>query len=420
MPLGMEHTTFQQPLPNDLMPKMSKGYLFSNGEFIAQPFEIVTVYPAGSLSATSTDMAKFMIAHLNDGHYGGEHILQEKTAQEMHEVHFTGHSHFPGVCYGFYEMNRSVIGHGGDTFLFHSLLVLFPQVDIGFFVSYNSQTAIYASNEFLSSFLEKYFSTPTLPPLQPLPNFKEHIIRYTGEYLTNRRPYTSVDKVLLFPDYNNYIIKITANPNGTLQVFGSTFVEVEPLLFVEVSHQVLMLAFVEDEQGQISHMYSGSSVIALEKLKWYETSTFQYGIFVFCAIVFLSALIIWTISAIHRKLRRKEPNLPNLRRARLVASGESLLHIIFVILMFVVMLNRLMLGDAYYTFLTLVLIIPLFSCGLAIITVIFTVLAWWGKGNPDNRPYWKIWGRLHYSIVSFAGVAFILDLIFWNLLGFNF
>ncbi len=119
-PLGMEHSTFRQPLPNDLSPKMSKGYHYIDNVFIDQPFEIITVFPVGSLSATATDMAKFMIAHLNNGIYDGNRILQVETAQEMHSQHFTVHPQLPGMCYGFYETNfnnQSIISHDGDTIL---------------------------------------------------------------------------------------------------------------------------------------------------------------------------------------------------------------------------------------------------------------------------------------------------------------
>ncbi|NUR22349.1 serine hydrolase domain-containing protein, partial [Frateuria sp.] len=78
-PLGMEHSTFEQPLPPALAPTMSQGYLrASDGK--PQPFELVDPAPAGAMSATATDMAKFMIAQLQDGRYGNAQMLQPATA----------------------------------------------------------------------------------------------------------------------------------------------------------------------------------------------------------------------------------------------------------------------------------------------------------------------------------------------------
>ena len=84
LPLNMNSSSFQQPLPPRLASNMSNGYLYSNNAYTVEPFEYVQVWPAGSLSSTSEDMAKFMIAHLQNGRYGNSRILQEATAQRMH------------------------------------------------------------------------------------------------------------------------------------------------------------------------------------------------------------------------------------------------------------------------------------------------------------------------------------------------
>ncbi len=120
-PLGMRHSSFQQPLPQDLNSGMSRGYSYANGAFSAQPFEAVQVWPAGSFSATATDMATFMIAHLQNGRFGDTRILQEATTQEMHAQHFTNDPSdpgLPGIDWGFYEQRidgQRIVEHGGDT-----------------------------------------------------------------------------------------------------------------------------------------------------------------------------------------------------------------------------------------------------------------------------------------------------------------
>jgi CubicO group peptidase (beta-lactamase class C family) len=47
-PLDMKHSSFRQPLPADLAPLMSKGYLLASGE--PHVFEIVGPAPAGAMS----------------------------------------------------------------------------------------------------------------------------------------------------------------------------------------------------------------------------------------------------------------------------------------------------------------------------------------------------------------------------------
>src|SRR5207249_3663291 len=64
-PLSMERSTFRQPLPDALLPLMSKGYDVASQP--AKPFEHVEAAPAGSSSVTAMDMTHFMIAHLQNG-----------------------------------------------------------------------------------------------------------------------------------------------------------------------------------------------------------------------------------------------------------------------------------------------------------------------------------------------------------------
>jgi CubicO group peptidase (beta-lactamase class C family) len=124
-PLGMARTTFRQPLPAALAAGMSVGYRYADGRFEPKPFEIAAgAEPAASVSATATDMAKFMIVHLANGAVaGGGRILAESTAVRMLSRLFGGDPRIPGFAYGFYEQSRNgrrMIGHGGDTEWFHS------------------------------------------------------------------------------------------------------------------------------------------------------------------------------------------------------------------------------------------------------------------------------------------------------------
>ncbi len=81
----MAHTTFRQPVPQPLSTNVSKGYTYSEGEFHEEPFVYVPLAPVAAASTTATDMANFMIAHLNLGKFGNSRILDAETARHMHE-----------------------------------------------------------------------------------------------------------------------------------------------------------------------------------------------------------------------------------------------------------------------------------------------------------------------------------------------
>jgi CubicO group peptidase (beta-lactamase class C family) len=141
-PLGMTMSTFREPLPSHLERFMSVGYSAEKGILKAEDFELINgLYPAGSLSSTAADMAKFMIAHLQNGRFGEVRILQEETARLMHAQLFSHDPRLDGNAHGFWEKRLNgvrMIEHGGDTIYFHSQLVLFPEHNLGMFVSLNT------------------------------------------------------------------------------------------------------------------------------------------------------------------------------------------------------------------------------------------------------------------------------------------
>ena len=156
-PLGMQQSTFRQPLPEQFKEHMSKGYELASQP--PKPFEIVGVAPAGSLSASGADMARFMIAHLQNGALGTERILRETTAKQMHETALTLQPRVHRMLLGFYEQNyngRRIIGHGGDTNWFHSNLHLFLDDGVGLYVSLNSGGKAGASGDIHNALFEQF------------------------------------------------------------------------------------------------------------------------------------------------------------------------------------------------------------------------------------------------------------------------
>ncbi len=99
-PLGIVHSTFVQPLPTDLKPLMSSGFALASGG--AKEFEFVNSAPAGSMSTSAGDIAKFMIAHLQDGRYGDVQILKPETAKLMHSRAFGPVPELNGMALAFF------------------------------------------------------------------------------------------------------------------------------------------------------------------------------------------------------------------------------------------------------------------------------------------------------------------------------
>ena len=122
--------------------------LYEDGAFQVFPEYIGQwmALPAGGMGASATDMARFMIAHLQDGRYSDANIaeariLEESTAQQMHSTLFTHDPRLLGTAYGFFDFSdngQRTIGHSGEAEPMHSLLLLLPDQKLGIFVAYNS------------------------------------------------------------------------------------------------------------------------------------------------------------------------------------------------------------------------------------------------------------------------------------------
>lgn len=416
-PLDIQHSTFRQPLPPELAPDMAVGYTYENGAYKSEEFEYVTIYPVGSMSATSTDMAKFMIAHLEDGRYDDVRILQEATAQEMHRRHFTHDSRINGMCYGFYEgslNDQKIIEHGGDTIYFHSLLVLLPEEKVGIFVSFNSLD-VEPENRFggarvelKQAFLDRYYPIPDSSSLQTPADFQQRAGQLTGSYGITTTVYTTYEKLI------GIMMKIDVSATEDGLIFLSKqWVEVEPMVFREVGGQQT-LVFREDSQGCITHMFvSGWPILAFVKLAWYEAPMFHYILLGVSMVLFLS-VVAWPIGALHNRLKgKKNAGVLLSRQARWVAGGMSALYVLFLIGMVIVLSDTTSIMYGVPPLLRFVLVLPLLAVVLTIGAMGFTVLAW-------KNSYWGVAGRVHYTLVTLASLAFIWFLNYWNLLGFRF
>jgi hypothetical protein len=415
-PLDMRHSTFAQQLPPDLAAQLAVSYDEYNGEYHAIPFEYFQIAPAGGLSTTATDMAQFMIAHLQDGRLGDARILQAATAQDMHRQHFTNDPHVNGMSYGFVEMtlNRQrLLMHSGTTNdeLFRSLLVLLPEQNTGLFVSYTGAGGDNAKWALLQAFLDRYY--PAAVPAAPAPpaDFAQRADQFVGSYRSTRMAATTVEKIqaLIAP-----AITVSATDDGYLTLAGlsrepTKWVETAPLVFRQIDGQET-LAFRADDQGRITYLFQGNLPInGFRKLAWYENPQLHYSVLAGGVVLFLSALVIWPVGwLITRRKGASQPRGAGM--ARWLAWGISALYVLFLVL-FVVSIRDLTLFPTSLTKVALGL--ALVAAALTLGMVACTGLAW-------QRRYWSIIGRAHYTMVMLGALGFIWFLNYWNLLGFRF
>jgi CubicO group peptidase (beta-lactamase class C family) len=412
-PLGMEHSTFREPLPAELAPDMAVGYQWKKGRFEPGKFELIGNYgPAGSLSATATDMAKFMIAHLQLGRLGETRILKEETARRMHSRLYGLDPRLPGMAHGFYEMEAHGvrgIGHGGDTMLFHSELLLLPEHNVGLFVSYGSSGL--PGYDLLPAFIGRYFAAPDPAPPEPPAGFEERTKRVAGVYRFTRHNYTSIEKAFALPS----VVSVAAGPKGTIttsiQGFGEPWVwrEVAPNYYGQVDG-TMRLVFREAADGSITNMYfSLLPFMPCYRVAWYATPTVNYVLLGATLFLCISTLVSFCY---HRKGRKQDPTLARwCARTAAAVSVMTICAVGGVVAVIAAASEELAYG----------LPKPLIAIlGLVLLTTILTPILVALTGLAWQDRWWTTFRRIHVSAFALAAAGMVWFYAYWNLLGWQY
>ncbi len=141
----MARSTVRQPVPAAFADHLATGYVYAQGSFQPQLFEVMQIVPACAASATASDMAQIMLAHLGDGRYDDDHILTASTTERMHQRHFGNDPRVAGMAYGFYELHvngRRLLTHAGETSFFRSQIFLLPEETPGIIWSITRQAVV--------------------------------------------------------------------------------------------------------------------------------------------------------------------------------------------------------------------------------------------------------------------------------------
>ncbi len=189
-PLGMTSTTFREPLPAALEPRMANGYVVKDGKLVAEPFELFSpVMPAGSASSSGADMSRFMLAMLHSGAWGGKRILKAESVALLMRDSRANAPGLQGMAHGFMVVRKAgprLVGHGGNTGDFHSNMILAPEAGLGFFVSETGGQGSYGGRtELVEALIGRLF------PVDPAPKVATPAGETVpvGAYRMNRRDY---------------------------------------------------------------------------------------------------------------------------------------------------------------------------------------------------------------------------------------
>jgi CubicO group peptidase (beta-lactamase class C family) len=219
LPLKMTRSSFREPLAAADARKISaeqaklfsEGFSRAQGTFKPQGFEFIAqIAPAGGMSSTAFDMARFARMLLNDGELDGVRVIKKSTLEAMRAGCFRNGASaqalpdelgVQAICHGYMTRaygTHQAYGHGGATVYFHTAFMTLPSLDLAIFVSINTANGRKSASDITDLLVE--FLEPTalragqLRPAVAVSAEESAAVR--GDYLSNRRPFSGLTGLL--------------------------------------------------------------------------------------------------------------------------------------------------------------------------------------------------------------------------------
>jgi CubicO group peptidase (beta-lactamase class C family) len=401
-PLGMSHSTFQQPLPDDLAPLMARTYRRWPLPQLAF-FQTITA-PAGALSATGTDMGRFTRALINGGTLDGVRILPQARLDEMMAPGQATPAGYLGlVFFGTKVAGHDSIGHDGDTTTFFSGLKIFPEQGVGVFVSRSGTGEVEAANQIPdpATAIAKRF-LPKVPEAADaraatFPNDPG----VAGIYHSSRRAESS------FIRFNNLVTErvVKIDGAGNVRSYSAIWPFGDGRMAKRVERNLYETpeggrnAFVDDTG---SESYWAVPALRLQRVPWSLDARWIVPAFLVSTAVILLTLLAWPVAALCRYWRKKRwsQDSGDLRKhlaVRLVLLVDVAAIVASAVLFIIGSTDLTMLSGAVDPVILLLYALAWLGVFGAIPTLWAATLFW--RDGVGSR-----WSRIHHSLIAASSV----------------
>jgi CubicO group peptidase (beta-lactamase class C family) len=420
-PLGMTHSSFDQPLKKPLADLPSEGYR-ANTTKPPVGFEIFNPVGAGGVSSTAADMGRFGQALLNGGELEGQRILKPETLAMMWTPQFRASDQLPAQCMGFYQEWRNDlrwIGHQGDLIAFHSMFFVEPKQKLVLFVSYNSAASEGKSRpEIMRMFSDRYF--PSMQPPVYLKAPASELKAIEGSYQSTRRADSTKMKLFTLFDQND----ASVDKDGVLAISGIRDLRGHPIkwkptakdLWQGVDDQERIYA-IRDNHNRVRRLAIDFPGVQFERVPWYEQH-----IFLMCtagsSLVILAFVVVAALLRLGRRIfLRKRPRLEPQPGTQWLSTSSRLAAFTWCILIGTIAVFIVVSGDDLMPptpdwFKWFVLMN--WATGVALFFSFFAVIAgirvWWRR---DLRWITKV----KFALASLACLILSWFAVHWHLIG---
>jgi Beta-lactamase class C and other penicillin binding proteins len=316
-PLGMQRSYFSPRYDQieGVLEQRARGYAKAGKRWKALPNFYINDMPAGSMTSTASDLARFLIAHLDrDGSSGLRLFNKPETLEQMHKVAFTHDPLLPGNAHGFWERfagPHCVLEHGGNTNGFSALVSMVPEQNFGVCMLTNVAGETGGARLALIKLLiGGTFTDPVANPSL------QHSREVAGSYRMARLVDSNFARML----YNTVQsdAHVSANPDGSIRVrmpnmgLDSDYVETAPYFYERCSPKDSMadkagwdscrIRFITDGDGKVVAMSQGV-ISDLVRVAPSDSNLINRGMLGFGALSLLAGFIV-SVVGLWRDWRR--------------------------------------------------------------------------------------------------------------------
>ena len=426
-PLGMAHSSAREPyparaelpkpMPAALAAQLSTGYRWAGGSYRPQAFEYVSQgAPAGAMSSSAGDMARYMLMILNGGQLEGATVYGPDTAKGFRTTLQASAPGVNGWDDGFMEFalpgGFHGQGHGGDTLWFHSMMLTVPDLGLGVFVTTNTDTGPELTTLLPQEIVGRFYAAPQISPRPGVASLVDDRAVYAGTYLDDRRAYHGLEK-FVFTLIGQATIAVTGD--GRLLTTGGggaqAWVPDGPAgHFVRVDGPETIAFKIENDRAV--RWYTASGATAFDRIG----PLYQAKVLGLTAVLAALASIAALVGLAVRDTRESRQT-PTQARASLVQTTISLLWLVAMVSFAAWTAGTGDLGKIMYGWpgplVLMASACALVAALLTLLVLIMTPVVWRGGRRLDS---WTIGRKFRFTATTLIFVAFSFQLLMWGAL----
>jgi len=448
--LDADRSTFRQPLPESLAVDLSTEFDLQGPYAIPMAQNYYSAHPIDNLSSTAHDMARFMMALLNNGRIGDQVVLKESSIDALMNSPFSMDERMsPQVSTwtGFkYDGIRGLMMIDFASDGFNGIFYIFPEKQVGIVLLANS----FPGKVFLTlatKFSERYIppsadaAVSAAPSTEAVSMTNEDLERFSGFYHRTGLPEKTLWKTALIQGIWE-TIKVAPNESGGLITRGGigeytyeqNWTPIKPNVFAFTGEKKTpwnfynfdsddYITFREDSEGRITYIYAGQT--SYERMEWYEDAPLHILLWVIGLGIFLTYIyqeIIlwlwkwWNIPPYEEKGKLEPSRL--YYATRIVPAVAGLLGAVMIMFLLSLLLMDISWllkysPDQQTAILRTIMTLPMILLGIVPFVVAGAVLVW-------VRKYWTIKDRIYYTLAAVAAVVAVWQFSVWNVMFYQF